>query len=402
MTPTAVGQASPVAQAEQPVAPETNAPGDIPDNQAFVAFSSPTDGYQLQVPEGWGRTANGSDVRFVSKLDGVQVTIASSSVAPTAASAQATQVAELQRSGRAVQVGKVQDVQLPVRSTLRPRRISWSCSRHVAKRVVPLSSPRTARCWRPTLIASSACWTSEWSMAETLTGTLTGSARSVLTRRAMVDADGVGRTYRRGTTNVAALVSATCTVSAGDRIALVGPSGSGKSTLLHLMGGLDTPSSGEIVWPALGARETLRPARVAFVFQTPSLLPSLSVVENVELPLLLGHATGDAARTAARDALQRIGLLEIADKLPEELSGGQGQRVAVARALAHQPQLILADEPTGQPDHGTSQHLFDVLLAALDGTASALVVATHDLAVADRMHTVWYLRHGILEVPDPC
>ncbi len=113
MTPTVVGQASPVAQAEQPVAPDTNAPGDIPDSQAFVTFSSPTDGYQLQVPEGWGRTANGSDVRFVSKLDGVQVTIASASVAPTAAGAQATQVAELQRSGRAVHVGKVQDVQLP-------------------------------------------------------------------------------------------------------------------------------------------------------------------------------------------------------------------------------------------------------------------------------------------------
>lgn len=239
-------------------------------------------------------------------------------------------------------------------------------------------------------------------MAETLTGALTGSALPVVTRQAMVEADGVGRSYRRGAANVVALVSATCTVSAGDRIAVVGPSGSGKSTLLHLMGGLDTPTSGTIVWPALGTRATLRPARVAFVFQMPSLLPSLSVIENVELPLLLGHATVDAARTAARDALERIDLLEIADKLPEELSGGQGQRVALARALAHRPQLILADEPTGQLDHGTAQHLFDVLLAAVDGTATALVVATHDLAVADRMHTVWRLRHGSLGMPEPC
>lgn len=102
-----------MAQAEQPLAPETNPPGDIPDNQAFITFSSATDGYQLQVPEGWGRTTTGTDVRFVDKLDGVQVTLASASAAPTAASAQTTQVADLQRSGRAVQVGKVQDVQLP-------------------------------------------------------------------------------------------------------------------------------------------------------------------------------------------------------------------------------------------------------------------------------------------------
>lgn len=239
-------------------------------------------------------------------------------------------------------------------------------------------------------------------MPETLTSSPMGSPLPVPARHVMVEAHGVGRTYRRGTATVVALASATCTVAAGDRIALVGPSGSGKSTLLHLMAGLDTPTSGQIAWPALGTRETLRPARVALVFQMSSLLPSLSVVENVELPLLLSHATGDAARTAARDALERIGLLDIADKLSEELSGGQGQRVAMARALAHRPRLILADEPTGQLDHRTAQHLFDALLAALAGTSTALVVATHDLAVAERMHTVWHLRHGTLEMPERC
>jgi hypothetical protein len=106
-------QASPVAGREPPVAPETNPAGDIPDNQVFVTFSSATGGYQLQVPEGWARTDNGPNVRFVDKLDGVQVTVTSASAAPSAASARTTQVADLQQSGRAVQVANVQDVQLP-------------------------------------------------------------------------------------------------------------------------------------------------------------------------------------------------------------------------------------------------------------------------------------------------
>jgi putative ABC transport system ATP-binding protein/lipoprotein-releasing system ATP-binding protein len=178
----------------------------------------------------------------------------------------------------------------------------------------------------------------------------------------------------------------------------VGPSGSGKSTLLHLIGGLDAPSSGEISWPALGKRETLRPEKVAFVFQSPSLLAPLSVVENVEMPLLLGGADTGLAREAALGALSRIELADIANKLPEELSGGQAQRVAMARALAYRPRLILADEPTGQLDHPTAQRLFDALLSSLEDTDTTLVVATHDLAVAGLMRRVWRMQHGVLEV----
>ena len=207
-----------------------------------------------------------------------------------------------------------------------------------------------------------------------------------------------GRTYRRSNTPVVALVSATCAIMPGDRIALVGPSGSGKSTLLHLLGGLDTPTSGILAWPALGARETLRPGKIGFVFQTQSLLAPMTVIENVEIPLLLGQVSAEKARATALDMLERIGLESLAEKLPEELSGGQAQRVAVARALACRPKLILADEPTGQLDHPTAQHLFDVLLAALEGTDTALLVATHDMTVAERMHTVWRMQHGTLEV----
>jgi putative ABC transport system ATP-binding protein/lipoprotein-releasing system ATP-binding protein len=214
----------------------------------------------------------------------------------------------------------------------------------------------------------------------------------------LVSMDQVRRTYLRGKISVVAIDSATCSVLPGERIALMGPSGSGKSTLLHLLGGLDKPTSGNISWPILGARETLRPEKVGLVFQMPSLLPPLTVVENVEIPLLLGQASAEKARAAALAALERIGLGFIADKLPEELSGGQAQRVAVARALVTQPGLLLADEPTGQLDHPTAQQLFDVLLASLEGTETALVVATHDQSVAERMKTVWYMEHGILEV----
>lgn len=214
----------------------------------------------------------------------------------------------------------------------------------------------------------------------------------------LVQVENVGKIYQRGGVIETALSSATCSVLAGDRIALVGSSGSGKSTLLHLMGGLDRPTTGTISWPGLGSFEGLRPQQLGFVFQMPSLLPQLTAVENVELPLLLGQVVGDEAREAALEALERINLRVIAEKLPEELSGGQAQRVAVARALASRPKLILADEPTGQLDHPTAQHLLDVLLNSLKGSKTALVVATHDLAIAERMSKIWHMNHGVLEV----
>jgi putative ABC transport system ATP-binding protein/lipoprotein-releasing system ATP-binding protein len=223
----------------------------------------------------------------------------------------------------------------------------------------------------------------------------------VQSNRILVEAHNAGRTYS-GQTPVVALASATCSVMLGDRIAITGPSGSGKSTLLYLMGGLETVTSGSLIWPALGPIQGLRPAKVAFVFQVPSLLVALTVIENIELPLLLDNVDKKIARQAALAALERLDLSGIADNLPEELSGGQAQRVAMARALASQSKLILADEPTGQLDHPTAQHLFDILLAAIDGTDTALVVATHDQAVANRLHTIWHMHHGILEINSKC
>ncbi|MDQ6741697.1 MAG: ABC transporter ATP-binding protein [Candidatus Dormibacteraeota bacterium] len=223
------------------------------------------------------------------------------------------------------------------------------------------------------------------------------------TTTALVEANDLRRVYKRGPAQVVALSSATCTVRAGDRIAIVGPSGSGKSTLLHLLGGLDEPSSGTISWPALGARATLRPAHIAYVFQAPSLLPALSVVENVELPLLLlGELDAAAARASALEALGRLNMSTLAERLPEELSGGQAQRVGLARSLASRPRLLLADEPTGQLDHATARMVLDALLASIDNTPTALVVATHDSAVSSRMETTWRMQHGTLAGSVPC
>ena len=216
------------------------------------------------------------------------------------------------------------------------------------------------------------------------------------TAEALAVARGVSRAYRIGGETIVAVRDASCTIAAGDRIALVGPSGSGKSTLLQLLGGIETPTAGEIVWPALGPRDALRPRHIAFVFQNANLLAPLTAGENVELPLVLQGAREAGARAAAADALAAFELAELRDKLPEELSGGQAQRVAFARAVAARPALIFADEPTGQLDSATADRFLDTALALLDASGTALVIATHDERVAARMPLRWSMEHGEL------
>lgn len=204
------------------------------------------------------------------------------------------------------------------------------------------------------------------------------------------------RIFRQGDVNRVALAEASCTILPGDRIAITGPSGSGKSTLLHLFAGLDQPTSGRLTWPALGAQDNLRPTQIGVALQMPGLLPALTVAENVTLPLLLSDVAPDAAEAAARKVLSELELDDLADKLPEELSGGQAQRVALARAVVTRPRLILVDEPTGQLDHPTAHRLFDLLFIVLEGSETALVIATHDLTVAERLSCIWKMRQGTL------
>ena len=210
----------------------------------------------------------------------------------------------------------------------------------------------------------------------------------------LVACDGVARTFGEGQRAVVAVHGVTCEVGAGQQIAVTGSSGSGKSTLLHLLAGLDRPTSGTIAWPALGGR--LRPGPVAVVFQGPSLLAPLDVAENVALPLVLAGVDEAEARAAALRALGRLDLGDLAAKLPEELSGGQAQRVAAARALAGRPRLILADEPTGQLDHASGGAVVQALQAAASSLGAALVLTTHDPQVADLLPDRWTMTGGSL------
>jgi putative ABC transport system ATP-binding protein/lipoprotein-releasing system ATP-binding protein len=214
----------------------------------------------------------------------------------------------------------------------------------------------------------------------------------------IVEASHLSRIFGEGARRVTAVADASCVVRAGDRIAIIGPSGSGKSSLLHLLAGLDEPSSGKLAWPALGQQWELRPAKVAVVFQAQSLLPALTAQENVALPLLLMGREPEARGRAAQ-ALAQLDLGDLAARLPQELSGGQAQRVAMARALCAAPPLIITDEPTGQLDQATASSLFDSFLGAI-GRETALLVATHDQEIAARMSKVWRLKDGHLDTRD--
>jgi ABC-type lipoprotein export system ATPase subunit len=218
-----------------------------------------------------------------------------------------------------------------------------------------------------------------------------------VTRSPLVVCTDLTHTYGRGVAAMPAVRGVSCAVAPADTIALSGPSGSGKSTLLHLLAGLVAPTAGRVEWPTLGPPANWRPGTVGVVFQEPSLMPALNVVENVALPQLLADTQEATAFAAAQESLDLLGIGELAAKLPEELSGGQAQRVAIARVLAGGPQLVLADEPTGKLDHDTGLRSVSALTRAAEELGAALVLATHDPVVADRLADRWWMRDGHLD-----
>lgn len=229
---------------------------------------------------------------------------------------------------------------------------------------------------------------------------MTSSTHPLSQRVPVVECRDVARTFGGGERAVVAVHGSTCEVLPGSRIAIVGPSGSGKSTLLHMLSGLERPTSGTVGWPGLSTDLERRRQQIGVVFQSPSLVPALTVVENAALPLVLSGVGEEETEERVRSALQLVDVDQLADQLPEELSGGQAQRVAVARVLAQRPLLILADEPTGQLDRASGQHLVDVLLASANEIGAALVVSTHDAEVADRLARRWSMHEGRLSVHD--
>jgi putative ABC transport system ATP-binding protein len=220
---------------------------------------------------------------------------------------------------------------------------------------------------------------------------------------AVVSLRAVTKTYREGETERRVLSRIDASFAAGEFIVLLGKSGSGKSTLLHLVSGIDLPSQGEveILGRRLGdlseeARTLLRRDHLGFIFQAYNLVPTLTVEENVLLPLELRGEAGQAGRERARAMLERIGLANRAQSFPDLLSGGEQQRVAVARALVHRPALVLADEPTGNLDERTGKDILDLLQGLGHEEQRTVLVVTHDRDVLARADRVFVLENGTL------
>ncbi len=220
----------------------------------------------------------------------------------------------------------------------------------------------------------------------------------------LIEGRALARRYKVGGQEVRALDGVELEVSRGELVALVGPSGSGKSTLLNLLGGLDRPSAGTVRVADLELGRAsdaqlvrYRRERVGFIFQSFNLLPMRSAIENVETPLILASAKPRERRQRALELLGSVGLAARANHRPSELSGGEMQRVAVARALANRPLLLLADEPTGNLDSQTGQGILDLLRQAVREQAVTLVLVTHDPRVASHADRVIHMLDGRIE-----
>jgi putative ABC transport system ATP-binding protein len=211
------------------------------------------------------------------------------------------------------------------------------------------------------------------------------------------------KTYIMGDTQVNALQSVSLNIFKNEYVALMGPSGSGKSTLMNVLGCLDTPSGGDYFLNSVNVSSMtdaelaeVRNKEIGFVFQTFNLLPRLSALENVALPLVYAGISKNARLEKARTMLEAVGLADRMDHNPNELSGGQRQRVAIARALVNDPSIILADEPTGNLDSATSYEIM-VLFEQIHKAGNTIILVTHEPDIADHAHRIVRMRDGLIE-----
>lgn len=218
-----------------------------------------------------------------------------------------------------------------------------------------------------------------------------------------LEAVGLNRTYGGGVQNFAALKNVSLTVSRGEVVAVMGPSGSGKSTLLFILAGLDQPDAGSvklanISWASLrgSTRAQFRRRNCGFIAQGLSLLPQATAAENVEVPLLFEGIDGLQRSRRVSEALERVGLTKLAGSLTDELSGGEQQRVAIARALVLRPAVVLADEPTGSLDSVTAQSVIKYLVEEAKERESAVILVTHDPAIARHANRIVTMHSGEL------
>ncbi|MHA1135002.1 MAG: ABC transporter ATP-binding protein [Candidatus Thorarchaeota archaeon] len=227
----------------------------------------------------------------------------------------------------------------------------------------------------------------------------------------IIDLQSVSRVYTMGEIQVHALRGVSLEIKRGEAIGIMGPSGSGKTTLLNLIGALDRPTEGRVVIDNLDITEmsesdltNVRRDKISYVFQFFNLLPVLTAYENVELPLLIAGVEEDARKQRVDHLISLVGLAERAEHRPDELSGGEQQRIAIARALA-KPEgaassiVVLADEPTGDLDYNTGQEILDILISLTKGEGGTLITVTHDPEVGEQMDHVYRMRDGQLENP---
>lgn len=220
----------------------------------------------------------------------------------------------------------------------------------------------------------------------------------------VVELKGVGKTYYRGKERLDILQSLDLTIKSGEFEALMGPSGSGKSTLLNLIAGLDRASSGSVKVAGAdlqnmsdGERAKWRSRNVGFIFQTYNMMPVLTAQENVELPLLLTNLSAKERKERAKTALRVVGLEDRVDHYPRQLSGGQEQRVTIARAIVTDPTLIVADEPTGDLDRKSADEILNLLDKLNKEFGKTIIMVTHDPAAAERASRVHHLDKGALK-----
>jgi ABC-type lipoprotein export system ATPase subunit len=219
----------------------------------------------------------------------------------------------------------------------------------------------------------------------------------------MIEAAGVQKVYAAGGLRVRALRWVDLGVRRGEMVAIMGPSGSGKTTLLNVLSGLEDLSDGEVYVDGESIkgmsdrrRTRFRAQKMGFIFQSYNLIPVLSAIENIELPLLVAGSKPKKARQWAQDAIEMVGLADQAKKRPAEMSGGQQQRITVARSLVNNPAIVWADEPTGALDSETSKGIMDLLVRMNEREQQTFVLVTHDAAVAARAHRTIRMRDGLI------